>query len=81
MNPTYFITPSTPLNRVTLVAEHFDPIERNLGVDPIKQSELILFIMPCEYLKLFTQCTIVKNSPMLVPSLGPEFFMSAIAIL
>ena len=35
---------STPLNRVTLVPEHFDPIKRNLGVDPIKRSELILFL-------------------------------------
>ena len=34
---------STPLNRVTLVPEHFYPIKRNLGVDPIKRSELILF--------------------------------------
>ena len=35
---------STPLNRVTLVPEHFDPIKRNLGVDPIKRSELTLFL-------------------------------------
>ena len=35
---------STPLNRVTLVLGHFDPIKRNLGVDPIKRSELILFL-------------------------------------
>ena len=35
---------STPLNRVTLVPEHSDPIKRNLGVDPIKRSELTLFL-------------------------------------
>ena len=38
------ILQSTPLNRVTLVPKHFDPIKRNLGVDPIKWSELILFL-------------------------------------
>ena len=40
---------STPLNRVTLVPEHFDPIKRNLGVDPIKRSELILFLWFCPW--------------------------------
>ena len=40
---------STPLNRVTLVPEHFDPIKRNLGVDPIKRSELILFLWFCSW--------------------------------
>ena len=38
---------STPLNRVTLVPEHFDPVKRNLGVGPIKRSELILFLWFC----------------------------------
>ena len=45
MNTNYRIytqVQSTPLNQVTLVPEHFDPIKRNLGVDPIKRSELIL---------------------------------------
>ena len=40
---------STPLNRVTLVPEHFDLIKRNLGVDPIKRSELILFLWFCSW--------------------------------
>ena len=40
---------STPLNRVTLVPEHFDPIKRNLGVDPIKRSELMLFLWFCSW--------------------------------
>ena len=40
---------STPLNRVTLVPEHFDPIKRNLGVGPIKRSELILFLWFCSW--------------------------------
>ena len=40
---------STPLNRVTLVPEHFDPIKRNLGVAPIKRSELILFLWFCSW--------------------------------
>ena len=40
---------STPLNRVTLVPEHFDPINRNLGVTPIKRSELILFLWFCSW--------------------------------
>ena len=40
---------STPFNRVTLVPEHFDPIKRNLGVDPIKRSELILFLWFCSW--------------------------------
>ena len=40
---------STSLNQVTLVPEHFDPIKRNLGVDPIKRSELILFLWFCSW--------------------------------
>ena len=40
---------STPLNRVTLVPEHFYPIKRNLGVDPIKRGELILFLWFCSW--------------------------------
>ena len=39
----------TPFNRVTLVPEHFDPIKRNLGVVPINQSELILFLWFCSW--------------------------------
>ena len=40
---------SSPLNRVTLVPEHYDPIKRNLGVGPIKRSELILFLWFCSW--------------------------------
>ena len=48
----YFIVievQSTPLNRVTLVPEHFDPIKWNLAVGPIKRSELILFLWFCSW--------------------------------
>ena len=58
---------STPLNRVTLVPEHFDPIKR---------SELILFLWFCSwpsdpikrcrlYLIIIFQSTISNNSRLL----------------